>query len=54
MSKTNIELVNYVISKLGSPYVYGFSGQTVNETRIQAKAKQYPNIYTSEYISKAR
>jgi len=49
----NIGLVTHCISKIGARYMFGFTG-IVTETIIQQKARQYPRVYTSTYISKCR
>lgn len=54
MAKTNIGLVEFVLSTLGSAYLYGCQGQLVTERLIQAKARQYPLIFTPSYIERSR
>ena len=54
MAKTSGQLVHYVKSKIGLPYVFGFNGQVVSELLIQQKSKMYPRIYSAAYIAKSR
>ncbi|MDO5572963.1 MAG: peptidoglycan-binding protein [bacterium] len=46
-------LADYAVSKIGTPYVYGFKMEIVTEEKIKRLAKAYPNIYTAAYITKA-
>jgi len=54
MVKNNLELIKFALSIVGHPYVYGVNGKVITEHLIQIKAKQYPKLYTSKYIAKAR
>jgi len=40
--KTNLSLVDYAISRLGTGYVYGTYGQVLTESLLAAKLNQYP------------
>jgi hypothetical protein len=40
--KTNLSLVGYAISRLGTGYVYGTYGHVLAESLLSAKLKQYP------------
>jgi len=51
--KDNQGLANHAISYLGKAYMYGYTG-IVTEEIIQAKKKQYPRIYTDDYIARTR
>lgn len=51
--KSNTDLVAHAISKLGSAYMFGYTG-IVTEEAIQRKANQYPRMYTITYIIKCR
>lgn len=46
-------LVAHSISKIGRAYMFGFTG-VITEEAIQRKARQYPKMYTTTYISKCR
>lgn len=46
-------LVAHAVSKLGSCYMFGYTG-IVTEAAIQSKAKQYHDMYTTTYIIKCR
>lgn len=54
MAKTNLGLVEFAYSILGCAYLYGCNGLLVTEELIQAKARQYPNVFTPEYIVRSR
>lgn len=47
-------LVEFVKSKVGTPYVYGAKGEVMTESRIQQLKKENPSMYTSTYVAKAR
>lgn len=40
--KTNLSLVDYAISRLGTGYVFGTYGQVLTESLLEAKQNQYP------------
>ena len=51
----NLELLNFCKSKLGQGYIYGaYFDRIITEAYIQAKAVQYPLVYTSRYIQRSR
>lgn len=52
--KTAKELVAFVRSKIGTPYVFGAKGETMTEGRIQQLARENPGTFTVAYIAKAR
>ena len=52
--KTNTELVTWCKSKLGCGYLFGDNGKPITEALIQAKAKQYPQLFTARYINRCR
>lgn len=48
------ELVAFVKSKVGTPYVFGAKGEIMTEERIQQLAAENPSTFTKNYIAKAR
>lgn len=54
MSKTAKGLVAFVLSQVGTPYVYGAKGQVVTDYLIDLWAQESPNVYDDTYIDKAR
>lgn len=54
MAKTNLGLVEFAHSILGCAYLYGCNGRLVTEELIQAKARQYPSVFTPSYIERSR
>ena len=48
------ELVAFVKSKVGTPYVFGAKGEVMTEERIQQLAAENPSTFTKSYITKAR
>lgn len=48
------ELVGFAASKIGCGYLFGDNGQPITEDLIQAKARQYPKLFTSSYIRRCR
>lgn len=54
MSKTSDGLIQFCREKLGTPYVFGMKGQVLTEELLQRLARENPNIYTAQYIEKAR
>ncbi len=46
-------LIDFVHSKICTPYVYGAKGKVLTKAQIQKWAQLYPNIYTDAYIAKA-
>lgn len=48
--KTNLSLVGYAISRLGTGYVYGTYGAVLTESLLSAKLKQYP-LKILQYLS---
>jgi LysM repeat protein len=48
--KTNLSLVGYAISRLGTGYVYGTYGHVLTESLLTAKLKQYP-LKVMPYLS---
>lgn len=48
------ELVGWAASKIGCGYLFGDNGLPITEELIQAKARQYPGLYTSSYIRRCR
>ena len=48
------ELVVFVKSKVGTPYVYGSAGDVLTQAQINCWAGLYPNIYSVAYINKAK
>lgn len=53
MAKTDFGLIAWATSKIGSAYMFGFTG-IVTESAIQAKKRQYPEMYDAEYVRKCR
>lgn len=53
MKKPN-ELVAFAKSKLGCGYLFGDNGKPITEALIQAKARQYPKLFTEKYINRCR
>lgn len=51
MSKTNLGLVEFALSKVGCGYIYGATGQIGSEALIHQFAAMFPNIYNLSYIS---
>lgn len=51
--KNYIDLVNFVKSKIGVNYLYGYKGEIVKAYKNTSLAKQYPSVWTSSYLSKA-
>ncbi len=49
----NIELANFVISKIGIPYVYGTKGNILTSNLLNSLSNNYPNIFTNVYKNKA-
>ena len=47
-------LVEFVKSKVGTPYVYGAKGEVMTEARIQQLKRENPSMFTSTYVAKAR
>ena len=47
------EIVPYLQSRLGAPYVYGAIGQVMTPALIASLAKAFPAVYTDAYIKKA-
>lgn len=47
---TNIGLVKYLESKLGTPYVYGMDGQVFTKTHLNNLKKTYKSIYNDDYV----
>jgi 2-methylisocitrate lyase-like PEP mutase family enzyme len=43
-----------VQTKIGAAYVWGATGQIITEAFIQQQAKQYPEHFTPDYITKCR
>ena len=54
MGSTAKELVEFVKSKVGTPYVYGAHGEILTQAQINAWAAAYPGVYTASYIAKAQ
>lgn len=54
MAKTATELVNYVTSKLGTPYVYAAKMETVTQAKINSWSALYPSMFTASYKAKAQ
>jgi hypothetical protein len=50
-----VDFVNAVQKQVGNGYWYGcYVGQIGTETLLAYKAKQYPNVYTADYITRCR
>lgn len=47
---TNKGLVEYLESKLGTPYVYGMDGQVFTKTHLNNLKKSYKSIYNADYV----
>lgn len=47
-------LVLFCKQAVGTPYVYGSSGDVLTQTQINTWARLYPSTYTTTYINKAR
>lgn len=54
MTKTNLELAQWAISKVGCGYVYGAKGQVITEALIMQFASWNPGQYDAEYIVDSR
>ena len=56
MALTGQGLAKFVLTKLGTPYVYGAKGANgkFTETKLNFLAKSYPSVFTKNYIAKAR
>lgn len=54
MATTRDELVTFVKSKLGTPYIYGAKGEVMTQTLLNSLARSYPSTFTSTYIKKAQ
>lgn len=52
--RTRAALVAFVISKLGTPYVYGAHGGVLTVSQLNAWAGAYPSVYTASYYAKAK
>ena len=53
--KTDVGLVDWCHLRMGDGYVYGtYFSALITEAIIQAKAKQYPSVYTAGYITRSR
>ena len=48
--RTGRALVEFALSTVGQPYMYGVNGQIITQALIDAKTKQYPAQYTPEKI----
>lgn len=48
------DYIDFLKSKIGTPYVYGAKGHygTFTQTRLNALASAYPSMFTSSYLSK--
>lgn len=51
---TRDELIIWVKSKVGTPYVYGAKGEIFNLTLLNSLAASYPSTFTTSYIAKAK
>lgn len=49
---TNVGLVQYLKSKLGTPYVYGTDGAILTKNKLDILRKTYPGTYTDSYYNK--
>ena len=49
---TNVGLVAYLKSKLGTPYVYGTDGAILTKNKLDILRKTYPGTYTNDYYNK--
>ena len=54
MSLTGQGLLQFVTSKLGTPYVYAAKGKVLTQNQIDLWSRLYPKVYSSTYISKAK
>lgn len=55
MNITNTGLVQWCKDRLGQGYIYGaYFDRIITEAYIQAKAEQYPEQYTADYIRRSR
>lgn len=56
MALTGQGLASFALSKLGTPYVYGAKGANgkFTETKLNFLARNYPSVFTKNYIAKAR
>jgi hypothetical protein len=52
--KTNTEFVKYVAGLIGFAYAYGVQGVYLTPELLEAKARQYPKVYTPEYLERTR
>ena len=51
----NNQLVEFCKSRLGQGYIYGaYFDRIITESYIQAKAAQYPQLYTASYMQRSR
>ena len=50
------EYIDFVRSKLGTPYVYGAKGKSgvFTQARLNSLANGYPKVFTASYINKAK
>lgn len=50
------DLAQFAISKIGTPYAYGAKGAdgVFTQSKLDWLARNYPNMYTANYISKAK
>lgn len=51
--KTNLELVRFCESKLGTPYVFGMKGEKLTRERLNELCRQYPSMFKEQYRQKA-
>jgi len=49
----NLELMNFAISKIGTPYVYGTKGNILTPALLHSLSDNYPAIFTNTYKNKA-
>lgn len=51
---TGQELADFVITKIGTPYVYGAKGADgpLSQSKYDFLRKNYPNVFTQSYINK--
>ena len=54
MVKTNTGLVDYARHQVGQAYWWGCYGQVANETLLQVKTKQYPEVYKTPLYQDAK
>lgn len=47
------DLINFVNNKIGTHYLYGYKGEIITAQKNTQLKKQYPGIWSNDYIKKA-